>query len=269
MHAYGERWFGGIKMRNKLALRVLFLALGLLIGPLHAHASGNCDPNLFKDVSNYQANTSIWLSYIDNLSRYTDQDSKQGIGVSYAGIGLSWNEAKSVADFIRHQTQYQMSVQQMTSLVRSTISGNGLTAYLGCIGANRGVTIEIPDAAASDPGFAFTGEWDPKFVAPESVLTLKTVNGEILGGNEYPIKATQSRNFILTNRDLSKTLFVAAEVNGQADIVSLPAVPNFVTKLRRRATPQGHYEASTGSNSIQVRLDGVFTAQELYMEPLK
>jgi hypothetical protein len=205
-----------------------------------AFAAQACDPNaiLRNDVTSYQSNTVGWLSYIDNPLRNTNSNNRGGLNLSFAGISMSLDEANSVAQYVSQQKQYILSQQQTVSVLRSTLSPDSVKAYIACLGADRGVSITIPDAALTEPAFQFGVDWDPKFAAGEDKLSLVATNGTIVGDSNVLIKPTESRIFIMTNRDLTKTVFIAAQVHGQTDIVSLPPVPQFAIKARVRSSDQ-------------------------------
>jgi hypothetical protein len=53
-----------------------------------AYAAQACDPDkiLRQNVETYNANLTVWLSYVNNLVRSTQSSSSDSVGISYAGI---------------------------------------------------------------------------------------------------------------------------------------------------------------------------------------
>jgi hypothetical protein len=158
-------------------------------------------------------------------------------GISYAGIGLSFSDAKSLSEFVSQQQNYNLSQQQTVSVLRSTLSPDSVKAYIACVDSSRGVSIELPDAALSEDNFQFTVSWNPNYKAKKSTLKIVTTNGEIIGDSKVQISPTDSTTFTLKRTLPDKALFISASVDGKTDIVSIPRLPAFALKLRELFDP--------------------------------
>jgi hypothetical protein len=169
-----------------------------------------------------------------------------------------------MSDYINQQKNYSLSEQQSVSILRSTLSPDSVKAYIACLQANKGLTIQIPDAALKEDTFQFTVDWSPNYHPRKNLLELKVTNGKIEGDNKVVVDYPVSKTFTLT-RDLGKTLFLSASIDSQSDIVSLPALPKFIVKLREKLNPPSdkpafNYIEDGGHNLTPVRVDYCFSA---------
>jgi hypothetical protein len=197
-----------------------------------------CDPNaiLRQNVTSYQSNVAVWMSLVSNLTKSSQDSSSQSFGISYAGVGLTYGDAKSLSEYISQQKNYTVSEQQSVSILRSTLSPDSVKAYIACLGSNKGLAIVIPDAALNEDAFQFTVDWNPNYRPRGDVLELKVTNGKIDGKSSVHVQYPASVPFSIT-RDVSKTLFISATIDSQSDIVSLPHRPSFTMKLREKYEP--------------------------------
>jgi hypothetical protein len=238
----------------KTALLTLALA-SLSISQAH---SEKCDPDkiLRQNISNYQSNLAVWMSYVNNLTKSTNQASSESFGVSYAGVGLSYGDAKSLSEYINQQQNYTLSEQQSVSILRSTLSEDSVKAYIACLNSNRGLAIVVPDAALNEDAFQFSVDWNPPTRPRDHVLEVNVTNGTIDGKTKIKVnvQVPDSKPFALT-RDANKTLFISATLDGQSDIISLPRRPQFIVKLREKYEPpldqQPFYSIEDGGHSLQ------------------
>lgn len=208
-----------------------------------AYAAPACDSEkiLRNNIDAYQGNFVVWLSYVNNLTRNMAQGQSDSIGVTYEDIPMTFNEAKSLSEFFGQQTSYNLSEQQSVSVLRSTLSADSVKAYVACIKANRGLAIALPDAALNEESFQFTVDWNPDYTPTGKVLEFKVTNGKLDGPSRVTIGNHPWHKSFSLKRDLSKTLFVSATIDSQTDLVSLPAKPKFVMKLREKYSDSFKY----------------------------
>ncbi|WP_162950115.1 hypothetical protein [Rhizobium jaguaris] len=200
----------------------------------------NCDAVLRQNVESYNANFSIWMSYISSLERDVTQNKSSALGISYAGVGLNYSDAKSMSEFVSQHQNYQLSQQQSESLLRSTLSPDSVRAYIACINKDDPVSILLPDSAVTDAVFQFKITWNPNYrgVKP-SEMKVTVTGGTIDGQNEKKIKLIppQDSPIFVLERDKGGyvPLYISAYIDGQAsDIVSLPSFPDFIVKILAR-----------------------------------
>lgn len=213
-------------------------------------ATAACDPDkiLRQNVEQYNESISVFLSYLRNLQSSTDESSKTGIGLSYAGIGLSYDDAKSLSQYLSLYENYVISKEQSISVLRSTLSPDSVRAYIACLKSNDPVTVIIPDTALNEPVFQFTVEWNPNFRAKADHLTVNVTNGTIKGRKSATVfmQPTDSFPFELKRDGKGdKTLFITAHIAGKtSDPASLPGIPQFRLTLKpTSAPPPGQPEA--------------------------
>jgi GNAT superfamily N-acetyltransferase len=223
--------------------------------------AADCDPNaiLRQNVTAYQSNFLVWLSNVENLTKSTSSSNNSNAAISYVGVALSLSDARNISDYISQQKQFTLSEQQSVSVLRSTLSADSVKAYIACIGANRGVSVIVPDAALNEQVFQLTVNWDPKYKPNNNELTINVTNGNIVGDAKAILQPTESKTFTI-NRDLSKTLFVSAVIDGQSDLISMPATPKFVVKLRERDSPDFELIRDGGHGTSLVKRDACITA---------
>jgi hypothetical protein len=144
-----------------------------------------CDPSkiLRQNVASYQSNVMVFLSYVNNVEKSEVQASSSGAGISYAGIGVNWNDAKSIGQFLETHEDYKVSTQQSVSVMRSTLSDESVKAYIACLNAG-GLAIAIPDAAMSEEVFQLRVFWNPKGNIPEKKHTLTDGKIQDVSGQE-------------------------------------------------------------------------------------
>jgi hypothetical protein len=191
---------------------------------------------LTKKIDVYKSNLIVQLAYINTLQKSATENDNSSLGISYAGLGLSKSDSQALASFISEQENYNFSEQQSISILRSTLDPESVKAYLGCLNAAKAVTIIIPDAALSDEAFQVQLDWNPKYRAHKSTATIRMTNGEIVGPSEFPIESSDSIPIIM-KRDLDKQLYISAFIDGQSDLIALPARPQFTVKRRQLWVP--------------------------------
>ncbi|RVJ38504.1 hypothetical protein [Sinorhizobium medicae] len=202
-----------------------------------------CDPNeiLRSDISNFNENITVWLSYIKNLQQSVEQGQASSAGISYAGVGLSYEDAKSFASYIVQNENYNLATSESVSILRTTLSPDSVAAYIACLKANDPLTIVAPDTAIGEIEFPLTVRWAPGFEVPGSTLKVTLINGTIEGKKVFEKKVDPPEEISLTilrNGKGDKRLFITAEVNGKvSDTFTYPAIPMFKVDMQRSFSP--------------------------------
>ena len=117
--------------------------------------SASCDPDkiLRSNVSQYNENIVVWLSYVRDLQRTTDSSNSSSVGVSYAGYGLDYASANALSEYVRDRQNYSVSASDSISILRSTLSPDSVKAYIACLNSGNPVTIMVPDVATTEVKF--------------------------------------------------------------------------------------------------------------------
>ena len=219
-------------LRGFVALTV---ASGIL--PTSLALAERCDPDkiLRSNVEQYNENLVYFLSYLKNLQSQTDKSNSQSFGVSYAGVGLNYADASSLAQFISQQERYVVTKEQSVSVLRSTLSPDSVRAYIACVGNLPPLTMRVSDSALSEPKFPFTVQWSPGYRAKSNQMELKVINGTIDGKTEkkVTIQPQDQADFVISrDGNGSKTLIISANVDGKSsDPVFMPGFPSIRNKI--------------------------------------
>jgi hypothetical protein len=198
-----------------------------------------CDPEkiLRTDVENYYNNDVVFLSDIQSRTFSKDQKRDTSIGVTYKGIPMSFSDARSMSEFVTENSNFQLSREQTTSVMRATLSDASVEAYIQCLQANQGVVIVVPPSALNEEQFPFKVEWRPANPVEPSKISLSVTGGELVNANVADLmKANEEREFTI-KRDTTKTLFISVTVNGEVDTISLPRKPAFRVKISELFDP--------------------------------
>lgn len=252
-----------MKMLAALLSLIIFISIS-------ASRADTCDPSkiLRQNVSSYQSNVMVFLSYVNSVEKSDAQASASGAGISYAGIGVNWNDARSISQFLETHEDYKVSTQQSVSVMRSTLSDESVKAYIACLNAG-GLAIAIPDAAMSEEVFQLRIFWNPKGNIPEKkhTLAIRVTNGKIqdASGQETVSFSTNiDPNYsvpLTVSRDLDKALFITAVVDNDSDLVSIPARPQFLVKWKVVATKEDALERSDNAGLSVIDRDECISAE--------
>lgn len=200
--------------------------------------AADCNPTelLRQNIDSYQGNFTFWLASAKQLVKQTNSDDKTEVGLTYKGVPFSASDVSTLSQYVSEKTSFQLSETQSVSILRSTLSPESVKAYLGCIGANRGVTIAIPDLAMDAEEFVVKVAWDPDYNPTDSKLELVMAGATVAGKTDVEIRPTQSKSFVI-KRDPKKPLFLSATIDGKSDEISLPRTPQFTIEFSERFFP--------------------------------
>jgi hypothetical protein len=234
----------------------------VLLSVAGGHAHAGCDPNaiLRRNVAQYNENIAVFLSYIRNLQKSVSPGENSAIGLSYDGVGLSLADAASLANNLLRNRNYQIDEEQSTAILRATLTPDGRKAYFACVNSRDPVDVILPDAAVSDQSFHFQLAWDPDYPAKKSAVAVHVANGTI-GGDATRTLTMQPNDTVdfevKRDGDGSKPLTISAYIFGKvSDPISLPGLPQFVVKLKPRATSAEDIKRSgTGDAAAYVKHD--------------
>lgn len=183
-----------MQRKAKTLSRLLCAILAMDLSAAYAAAPAcNANEILRNNVESYQSNLVVWLSYISNLIQDRKSSSSSSAGISYAGIALNLDDARSMSEYISQQKNYTLSQQQSVSILRSTLSPDSVKAYIACIGANRGLSIVIPADALDESSFPFEVYWDPSYSPKGKLLVMKVINGKIDGESKVTIQQNPAK----------------------------------------------------------------------------
>lgn len=206
--------------------------------------SANCDPNaiLRSNVSQYNENMVVWLSYVKDLQRTTDSSNSSSIGVSYDGFGLDYANANSLYQYVTDHENYSLSASDSISILRSTLSPDSVRAYIACLNSNNPVTIFVPDVATTEVNFPITVEWNPNYPAKDNQqLTISVINGKVDGKVQETVRMnrTDQKSFqISRDNNGANRLFITASIFGKvSDPATLPGIPTFKLTLKPKFEP--------------------------------
>lgn len=210
-----------------MRLSALVLTTAVLTSSSIDASAGDCNPTeiLRQNIDSYQGNFTFWLASAKQLVKQNNADNKTEVGLTYKGVPFSASDVSSLSQYVSEKTSFHLSETESVSILRSTLSPESVKAYLGCIGANRGVAITIPDSAMDAEEFVVKVAWDPDYNPTDNKLDLVVAGATVTGKTDVEIKPTQSKSFVI-KRDLTKPLFLSATIDGKADDISLPKHPN-------------------------------------------
>ncbi|CAN7474157.1 hypothetical protein [Mesorhizobium caraganae] len=202
-----------------------------LIGFINYAAAKSCDPEaiLRSDVAQYYTHDVVFLSDIQSRSFSKEQENDASIGIAYKNIPMSARDARSMSEYISEHSDFRLTGEQTTSVIKATLSDASMRAYITCLQATKGVFVVVPPSALDEEQFPFKVVWRPANLSEASPISLSVTNGELIGASaelSEPMKANEERLFTI-KRDLGKTLFISAKVNGEVDTISLPRKPTF------------------------------------------
>ncbi|MGY4289170.1 hypothetical protein ACVWXO_008390 [Bradyrhizobium sp. LM2.7] len=207
--------------------------------------AANCDPNaiLRSNVSQYNENIAVWISYVKNLQSTTDSKNSSDIGISYAGFGLDYSDASSLYQYISDHENYSLSATDSVSVLRSTLDPNSVNAYLGCLHSNNPITLYIDPTATSSNSFPIKIHWNPDYPAKDNqTLTVTVINGKI-GGKSKATTVLKNKSdeagFTLDRDNNGKDrLYVTASIFGKvSDPATIPPIPRFHLTLAPKFSP--------------------------------
>ncbi|MCZ8543077.1 hypothetical protein OOJ09_02705 [Mesorhizobium qingshengii] len=227
-----------------IRIAALFIAVTFVsLSQVTPSFSDACDPNkiLRQDVTSYQSNLLVFLSYVNSVLQTNDQNDNNNGALSYGDLKLSFAEAKAMNEFLQTHEDFHLSKEESTSVLRSTLSEASVQAYIACLGVG-GVAITVPDAAISDKLFKFRVYWNPKggvahgnsYKLKVSVTSGKLVNddgGTTLNDSE-DIEINGSVPFTAVRDNLDEQMYISAAVGRETDLVSIPARPQFLLKSK-------------------------------------
>ena len=189
--------------------------------------AAECDPNaiLRTDIEQYNNNDLVFLSNIQNKIAARNAQDDKSVGVTYKGIPMTAKDAQSMSDYVSERSDLKLSHEQATSILRATLSEASAKAYIECI-RGQGAEIVIPDSALTEPSFNIKVVWRPKNPSDPKPIKMLVTNGKLVAPDLSQMKVNEERAFKV-DRDITKTLFISATVNGEVDTISLPAKPTF------------------------------------------
>lgn len=202
----------------------------------HGAFADRCEPNaiLRQNAGSFQSNLVVWLASMQNLMQ--GKEDRSNTVNDFAGVGLTFADAKGLTEFISKQANYTVSSQQSVSVLRTTLPPESVKAYVTCAAPGTDVFVEVPDSALSEEKFQIFVSWAPKAAGKKSQKLRLTVTNGTFEGELDPISPGERVPVEIT-RELDKTLFISAKVSGQSDSVSLPPKPSFSVRLRDRVEP--------------------------------
>jgi hypothetical protein len=72
----------------------------------------DCSADLKPDITEYNENISVWLSYLSILNQNQSSNNSASAGLSYDGVGLSLGDANTISQYITDKTNYTIDEQQ-------------------------------------------------------------------------------------------------------------------------------------------------------------
>ena len=219
-------------------MRVLTLAASLVLAATTSDAFAQmCDPDaiLRSDVLAYSNDERVLIS--DVASRLSSQQTADNteLGVTYKGVPMSFKDGHSLSDYLQEKTDYKMSYNETTSILRTTLSEASVKAYMACLGS-RGVTIIVPPEALDEEEFPFFVAYHAQGTSDDQKLVLAVTGGDLVDPDTSKMRLNEQRLFKV-KRDLNRALFISATIAGQKDIVVLPRKENFRVELKEIVEP--------------------------------
>jgi hypothetical protein len=263
---------GGCHMYKSTKITA-FLFTTFLVAVSHGNAfATSCDPNaiLRSNVSQYNENLAVWLSYVKDLQRTTDSKDSSSVGLSYAGFGLDFADANSLYQYVSDHENYSLTATDSISVLRSTLDQGSVNAYLACIHSNNPITVQIPDTATTDITFPVTVHWNPDYPAPDNqILTMTVINGTIDGKQKITAKMknkSDEQSFqVLRDNNGGQKLYVTASIFGKvSDPATIPPIPKFKLGLSAKFSPQNDKPALSICRSGQCGTTYVKLTQCIY-----
>jgi hypothetical protein len=247
----------------------IFIAGTLLATILSSPASAApCDPNaiLRSNVSQYNENIAVWLSYVKDLQRTTDSSNSSSVGIGYAGFDLDWADANSLYQYIAEHEGYSLTTTDSISVLRSTLSPDSVRAYIACLNSNNPITVLVPDSATTDVTFPITVHWNPDYPAKDNQkLTVNVINGTIDGhtaASAVLANRSDEKSFTIVRDNKGKEkLYITASIFGKvSDPATIPPIPQFRVTLEPKFMPPLNQPPSSicrsgGCGTVYVKFD--------------
>lgn len=237
--------------------------LALAVSALSSAPSlaADCDPAaiLRQNIETYQSDFAFWLASANESIKQASKSNSAAVGLTYKGIPFSASDVSSLSQYVSEKSSFRLSERQSVSILRSTLSPESVNAYLGCIGANRGVAIMVPDSAMNADEFVVTIFWDPKYNPTTNKLELVVAGGTVEGAKDVEIPPTQSKSFVV-KRDLKKPFYLTATIDGKNDAIELPVTPKFSISFEELFGPplekaEMYVNRGVGANTTDAKSD--------------
>jgi hypothetical protein len=95
----------------RLSVKTLLAVVLCTFGPRISLAD-DCSADLKPDITEYNENISVWLSYLSILNQNQSSNNSASAGLSYDGVGLSLGDANTISQYITDKTNYTIDEQQ-------------------------------------------------------------------------------------------------------------------------------------------------------------
>jgi hypothetical protein len=227
---------------------IAFAALSLLL--VRPALADPCDPKeILKTKIDFSQESNLvkllYLSQVDQSTLSQTDFSQHGeMIIPYINTPAKndWNYTKGAAEDVKSLLGINYTQSQTNSIFRMSMDALGVEAYKACLGTKR-VLMSAPESALNSEDFIITVIWTPK--ASDQQTTGKfTQTPIVIGGDvKNPVDSTmtfppdQSFQFSI-HRDLKKAFSFGVNINGNAEMIELPAYVLNNPKFEQYTTPE-------------------------------